>query len=719
MLQHTYELVSKRQQHKRRRLYAPHIKLGSWLSTGGDEEEAMPATGRKANRKGAVNDRADESTDGQSISSRKGLLAENSNTNDLEKNAKQNQPQPPKETVEKPIAAVKEAEAAKQSFRLRARGKAADALEWMVDSEDLLYAIKMAISVFLVLWPAFVYRWNAWFSLNRGLWAGLQLIFITEVSIGNSIWIFFLRAIGTTLGCLWGWAAFEAHHGNRIVCAAMICVGIFPFAYVQLATPYPKAGMVAIVSMCVVSLATELGTVPGSATENFLKRYIAFMIGGCVAVLVQLAVLPVKARTRLVESLAAAVEQINEMEKCIAFGIEAGVKIDVFNAVTYDQFLHASGKANTALAAAETFLPVCDKEPRLKGSFEPLGLIYTELIFVLHQIIDRMENMLQLRTAYGSGPLEELNAEIFPYRRNVAGAITNTLFVIQCALATKLPLPQFLPSARLAHLRMINRVREVVQDKAREKDESQEVTAKLARQRAVRRKYMAWNASSAAQAEVIEFLEELIDLTKLLVGANEFNSGLLTRENYRKYATQTDEDEEDQGEGDGGGRPSKRTLEPIQSSDEATPAAATIDSGETNDEEEMRDQFSENTVPESSTGAVGGGVVRRRKTSVTAQPETDTSQPGQQRRRRGTTVTSSKTSASASASASGSASATAVSLSLVGSGDTDDNVPASLKRIQTRKIEAGRLRRQRTGGDNNEDGKKTGGDELSKQASSR
>ena len=39
----------------------------------------------------------------------------------------------------------------------------------------------------------------------------------------------------------------------------------------------------------------------------------------------------------------------------------------------------------------------------------------------------------------------------------------------------------------------------------------------------------------AGQIEVIEYLEELIDLTKLLVGANEFRSGMLTRPSYREY----------------------------------------------------------------------------------------------------------------------------------------------------------------------------------------
>lgn len=103
---------------------------------------------------------------------------------------------------------------------------------------------------------------------NIIVWAALQLIFITEVSIGTSVMTFVLRGIGTTLGCLWGWAAWEIHGGNRVVCAATICVGLIPATYVQLGTKYPKAGMVSIVSMCVVALATELETVPGSMVKS-------------------------------------------------------------------------------------------------------------------------------------------------------------------------------------------------------------------------------------------------------------------------------------------------------------------------------------------------------------------------------------------------------------------------------------------------------------------
>lgn len=678
MLHHAQTLVQRRQERRdKRRTYAPRIQLGSWLTTGGEEDEPMPSRGRKANRKGEMNLNEDDDDDVRSVGSSKKTLLGQHSLPDLEKNqtSETEKPQGPRRRVQKGTAEIEGENPESRSKTLKLRGQLADALEWIQESDDMLYAFKLVISLMLVLWPAFVSRWNTWYSLNRGLWAALQLVFIADVSIGTSVSVFILRAIGTTLGCLWGWAAYEARDGNRIVCAAMICIGVIPSAYVQLGTKYPKAGMVVIVSMCIVALATELETVPGTATENFLKRYIAFMIGGLVALLTQVVILPVKARTRMMEALVGALQQLIEMEKCIAFGIEQGVKFDGFDPATYEYFDEANGKANGALLAAETFLPMCSKEPRIKGSFDALALIYEEIIFVLHQITDRMDNMLQLRVSFGSGPLEELNAEIYPYRRNVAGAVTLTLFAVHGALMTKLPLPQFLPSSRLAHLRLINRIREVVLEKARQEDQdsTDEATAKLARQRATRRKYMAWNGSSAAQAEIIEFLEELVDLTKLLVGANEFNSGLLAREAYERYVGlgrgyDEDEDEDDEG---GVDKEKKEKIKHIRIQD---------DSNLTEKPSQQQQQHSTTTTTTSSS--------TRRTNNISI---------GRRRRRTNTTTTTTTTTKDTTL-AHGNNKDEIGDVDIVKDDDMDNNedaVAPSLKRIQTRKIEAG-LRRQRT-----------------------
>ncbi|TVY91041.1 putative membrane protein [Lachnellula willkommii] len=537
MLNHSRVLVEKRQaRHGRRRIYLPRINWQKWLASGGEEDMfALPENGKKGARTGKSN-KALEDNDDDSATSDESLLTKKDVESVPIKESRSQTPKPAKKAMKSEIVRSK-----KRPLIDRLRHNLADGIEYLAESEDFFYALKLTIAVFLVTWPAFVYSWNAWYSLNRGLWAALQLVLITEVAIGTSVLTFMLRAVGTTIGCIWGYAAYEAGNGNRVICVVLLVIGIIPSTYIQLGSKYVKAGMVSIISMCIVALATIDHTVPGSATENFLKRWIAFLIGGVVALVVEVVLFPVKARDRLVESLASSISRIIEMEACLAYGVDTEANVDVQAGGVTQRFEHAKGKAEGALTAAETFLPFCAHEPRLKGSFEGLALVYAEILYVLHAIIDRMDNMVHLRHEYGSGVLEELNAQVFAYRRNVAGSITLILFAVHEALTTKLPLPQFLPSARLAHLRMVNRVREVVVANDAQNTMRSEIEMSMIK-RVVRQKFQSWNAASAGQIEVIEYLEELVDLTKLLVGANEFRSGLLTRPTYREYIERVERD---------------------------------------------------------------------------------------------------------------------------------------------------------------------------------
>ncbi len=309
---------------------------------------------------------------------------------------------------------------------------------------------------------------------------------------------------------------------------------------------------------------------------NFLKRMAAFTAGGAIAILVEMVVYPVRARDQLVESLSSCVSQISNMEAAIAIGVEdPGNLLNIKSSRVRRRFLRAKGKAQSALTAAETFLPFCLSEPRFKGSFKALEPIYKEIIYVLHQIIDRMDNMMALRKAYGSSALEDLNPHVHEHRRNVAASITLSLFAVNEALTTKLPLPQYLPSCRLAQLRLVHRVREVIQRNSSSlstlvghipstslsrslpstpqhsavnlqhlsrpslaRDPSTISIRHLdedTRRRATDPKVLSWNAASAGRMEIIEFLEELVDLTKLLVGVNAFRGGMLTRPSYLDY----------------------------------------------------------------------------------------------------------------------------------------------------------------------------------------
>ncbi|TQV98718.1 Malate transporter, aliminium toerance [Cordyceps javanica] len=482
----------------------------------------------------------------------------------------------------------------------RLRHGAADALEWAQNSEDLVYSAKLSIALFLVTWPALVPSWNQWYAEVRGIWAPLQLILVFELAIGTSLTVFFVRLFGVIFGGIIGYLSYEIARGNRAGVVAVVLLGIVPSIYIQVATKYVKAGMISIISMAVVALSAVNTTAPGY--EVFYKRLVAFIIGGVVAVLIEIFIYPVRARDRLVDSLAAAVVHVQNMQAVIAVGIDHPERPNFRSRKLYTRFKRARDKAQSCLTAAETYLPSCLTEPRLKGSFKPLAPIYSEIIYVLHQITDRMNSVVQLRREYGSSILEDLNPRVYAYRRNVMGSCNLILFSIHEALTTWLPLPQFLPSARLAQLRLINRVREVL-----DAESVKGSTSALRRYAAGRlelddstastitkRKFLSWNASTSGQMEIIEYLEELTDLVKLLVGVNAFRRGMLEAPNYRQYMQHR------------GMTETAAEHEPTARAPNQTGASAT----------EGEDEY-----PDVSVAAMVGGTRRSRAATVTERPE--------------------------------------------------------------------------------------------------
>lgn len=567
MLKHSRVLIEARQERKGKRgLHWPDVRLGKWLSTGSEETEAILVSESLHTHK--KKDKEDE------------YDASDSGARDWTTISKNKESDSRLSRGRKGKTPTKKLEKDNISWHLKARGVLADFIDWVKNSDDVIYTFKFTFGVMLVSWPAFVHEWTLWYENSRAVWVPIIFILMFENAVGSTIWMIFLRAAGTVLGSTLGYAAYESGHGNTITMGTIMLILLIPAYYIQLGTKYQKAGMIFIVSMSVVSITTHLQTVPGTSFENFYKRASASLISGGVALLVHVTIFPVKARTKLKVCLATAISKINLMESCVALGVD-GKHIHMLQHPRFlKRFERAGKKAGAALSAAEAFLEHARHEPRLKGRWEPHRMIYIEIIFVLRQIVERMVNLLRLRISFGSAVLEEFNARVHGYRRNVAAAITLTLYAVEQSLTQKLPLPQFLPSARLAHLRMVVRVRQILHEESQsatttprrsrsgsvrdqylvdDKDEDEitfipptplcgassggpspqtspstcgQITH---RRRTLRLKFLSWNAASAALEECVEYVEELVDLVKLLVGVNEFRSGLLHRPTFREY----------------------------------------------------------------------------------------------------------------------------------------------------------------------------------------
>ncbi|KAH7189471.1 uncharacterized protein B0J16DRAFT_115849 [Fusarium flagelliforme] len=420
---------------------------------------------------------------------------------------------------------------------LRIRGKAADTIEWALESPHLSYALKLASAILLLSWPALIDSWNPWYTSVRGIWAPMQLFLVFEVAIGTSVYVFAQRLCGVLFGCVVGLASYAIGRGNRVCMIFVLIVGIVPSFYVQLnKKKYVKAAMISTVSMVVVALSAANGK--GTAVEIFYKRFTAFIIGGVVAMAVEMLVFPVRARDRLIEALGMSIKQVQKMQAAMAVGLDSVAKPNFRDPDIAKRFNYAKSKAQEELTLAETFLPMCSSEPRLKADFRPLKPIYREIIIVLRQIVEKMDNNFSLRKEYGSSILEDLHAQVRIYRRNVAASIELNLYSVYEALVTRQPLPQFMPSSRVAHFQLISRVRKVLEERSGTQtpagglpntsneigDLGEEVARLIVQKRA-----LSWNASTFGQGEIIEYLEELVELTKIIVGVNAFRSGLLER----------------------------------------------------------------------------------------------------------------------------------------------------------------------------------------------
>lgn len=518
------------------------------------------------------------------------------------------------------------------------------------------FGLQVTIALMLASFPMFIPKARHWYIDIRGTWIGFVCILVLEPSVGGTFWVFFLRAVGVISGAAWGYLSYVAgvHQTNPYLEVVITVFGAAPGFYYLLGTPYIKAAIIQIISIYIVMLAAILpSAIGGSILENFAKRCLAVGYGGGVALIVQVTLFPIKARDQLNEEISYVAGCIAEMEMLYAAGLEGESLQLSLTDDRYERFAKLSQSAKAALSRADAYKGLTRQEPRLKGEYTELENVFTQIIFIQRQIVDRMDNIVLLRRQYGSAVLEELNYVVYPYRRQLVASVACLMRAVQEALINKTPLPQFLPSARIAHRRLINKVRDTLRQKYGNQMRSLKPRTVVDRFRAsedglggsigggregerdsdsgsdsgsgsdsdsdsdsngggeglmlkpkhirrntlpphqyiLKEKFLSWNASSAATEEVIEYIEELVQLAKILVGVNEFKYGFLSRPLYENWAAEAATEFDDFVAGKktrSGENPKKHAA--VSSPYPMTPAISEGEEEESSDEEDLEQQ---------------------------------------------------------------------------------------------------------------------------------
>ncbi|KAF9179530.1 hypothetical protein BGZ51_006853 [Haplosporangium sp. Z 767] len=183
-----------------------------------------------------------------------------------------------------------------------------------------------------------------------------------------------------------------------------------------------------------------------------------------------------------------------------------------YNSVDPDRlaFQHVEQQLQTRLIKISELLELSGAEPRLKEKF-PVKL-YKQIIQCCQNILDRMISMRMAAQLLSPEVRDLVTGPMNYYRRDMVGALLLYFSVLSSSLASKSPLPPYLPSARMARLRVIYNVREAIaaHQAATGKDHYT---------------YIYYYAFTSALEEVIEELELLAILIKPLVGVTIVSSG--------------------------------------------------------------------------------------------------------------------------------------------------------------------------------------------------
>ncbi|KAF9539743.1 hypothetical protein EC957_005074 [Mortierella hygrophila] len=166
-------------------------------------------------------------------------------------------------------------------------------------------------------------------------------------------------------------------------------------------------------------------------------------------------------------------------------------------------FQHVEDQLQTKIIKIYQLLDLSASEPRLKGDFP--RKLYTRIVQCCQNILDRMVSMRMAAQLMSTEVRDLVTGPMNYYRRDMVGALLLYFSVLSSSLASKTALPPYLPSARMARMRVIHNVR-------------QAIAARQAKTGEDHYTYIYYYAFSSALEEVIEELELLAILIKPLVG---------------------------------------------------------------------------------------------------------------------------------------------------------------------------------------------------------
>lgn len=335
---------------------------------------------------------------------------------------------------------------------LRMRFKASRTLKRIKTSRHFHFAFKLTLGASLLSLPGWLGTTREWYLTYRGAWSIVSFLWVMETSSGATVITAIRRVAGTIMGCVLGLVTYKIAHGNGYALAILMTIALIPSVYLVTLTTMPAVGIVSGTALSLVVGITYSqhaypplhGDVQSVGIIAVIRGY-EVGAGIVAALLINLFLWPYHARVKCVANIARATTQMQQLYTSLARQmLQRGF---VTTPETAMRFAKMEGALQKRLYFSRSLLAVMDAEVSLV--LRPVALLDG---FITR--LERISNLLiALRHCREQG-LRHLRTDIvlsvFGPRQDLVSCVSLTLWTIGQALRTRSPLPQFLPSPRLA-----------------------------------------------------------------------------------------------------------------------------------------------------------------------------------------------------------------------------------------------------------------------------
>ncbi|KAF8892705.1 hypothetical protein BD779DRAFT_1436676 [Infundibulicybe gibba] len=367
-------------------------------------------------------------------------------------------------------------------------------------SPHLRHAFKNAVGVSLLSIPGFMpanSAGRAWFSSSYGPWMLISYVWVLETNTGATWRVAYLRLSGTVLGAIYACIASLICQRNPYGLVAAFALADLPISWIAIYTSFPSLGVVASITLPPILFTPYFHAISPSPLRLAILRSLLIIAGIISALLMNNFVFPRHCRVMFLDGASRSVGLLSKLYMSLSrdlfhpnqlldnretLKLELGIR----------KLLH---RMNILVTTMNDELSLVPKPVRK----------YRQIVSLLQKLLDLLTGLRKVREHI---PRKESVTDVAPHRRELVSCLCISLFASEQVFRGRQPLPQFLPSCRLALASLESRIKDRIRTSEAEKQASLGLPLIYAL------------AELDVLADLVDTLEELLDVTRELFGTS-------------------------------------------------------------------------------------------------------------------------------------------------------------------------------------------------------